>query len=72
MSLQIQRIKQLVKDFIFQKKSQVMIVEISTRRQLVSPMGNMANVSRKFMGDTYKCEGDSVANVAEKVIRDYS
>ena len=33
-------------------------------------MGNMANVSRKFMGDTYKCEGDSVASVAEKVIRD--
>lgn len=33
-------------------------------------MGNMANVSRKFMGDTYKCDGDSVIQVVEKVIKD--
>ena len=35
-------------------------------------MGNMANVSRKYMGESYVCNGDSAVQVAEKVIRDIS
>lgn len=33
-------------------------------------MGNMANISRKYMGDTYKCDGDTLLQVVERVIRD--